>query len=307
MVVDWREVPAPAIAAAFAAERQHWIDRLRWDPAAAHAQIEIARTTWGLPGLAALDSGGAILGLTYYYDTGSRCEIGGVLSSSPLVTRALVSAIVHEATARGRDVLCFALDTPGLAMELARYGFSVEPFVYLERSLPWLAAPAAPAAGALRPWSADDAAATATLLRRAYQPAEARFFAPGHSAAAWSQYVEGIVQHGGCGTILPSVSRAAAVGDRLAAVSLVTEIAPDTVHLVQLAVDPGHRGSRLGTALLDASCAEAHARGYTALMLMAGTGNATACRLYARLGFTRRATFVAAMRPAHAVPTRVAS
>jgi ribosomal protein S18 acetylase RimI-like enzyme len=300
-IVDWRGVPAAPLAAILASDRERWLAELRWDPTVAHAHIETARTTWGLPGLAAVDTTGRVLGLVYYFDTGSRFEIGGVIADTPDVTRALVAGVAREAGALGRDLFCFALDAPGLAMELARHGCGVEPFVYLGRAIDDRAS-AAPAAS--RAWTLEDTAATAELLQRAYEPEEAFYFAPGHTVAAWQQYVDGIVSHQACGAILPGVSRCVTAGDQLAAVSLIAQISPDTVHLIQLAVDPEHRGRRLSLSLLDASCAEAHALGYTAIMLMASSRNQAACRLYAQAGFTRRAMFVAATRPAQTLHTR---
>ena len=306
-IVDWRGLPSAPIAAILASDRQRWLTELRWDPAVAHGHIETARTTWGLPGLAVVDTAGNVLGLSYYFDTGSRFEIGSVISPTPLVTKALVSAVVRDAAALGRDLFCFALDAPGLAMELARHGFGVEPFVYLGRDLADAAVAAPGSAPVSRPWTLEDASDTASLLQRAYLPEDSLYFAPGNTVAGWQQYVNGIVGHEACGSVLPGVSRCVAAGDQLAAVSLVATISPDTVHLVQLAVDPAHRGQRLSVSLLDASCAEARALGYTAIMLMASSRNQAACRLYAQAGFTRRAMFVAATRPARNLQSLVAS
>jgi ribosomal protein S18 acetylase RimI-like enzyme len=306
-IVDWRGVPNAPVAAALGRDRQRWLAELRWDPAIAHAHIETARTTWGLPGLAAVDAAGNVLGLVYYFDTGERFEIGGVIAPTPLVTKALVSGVVRDAAALGRDLFCFALDAPGLAMELARHGCGVEPFVYLGRDLS--GAPSVPPqpAPASRAWTVGDSAATADLLQRAYLPEDSLYFAPGNTVAGWQQYVDGIVGHEACGAVLPGVSRCVTAGGQLAAVSLVAKISPDTVHLVQLAVDPAHRGRRLSVSLLEASCTEARALGFTAIMLMASSRNQAACRLYAQAGFTRRAMFVAATRPAQSIPTRAAS
>ena len=55
---DWREAPQEMLAPAMEGERDRWLRHLQWDPSAAWRDVEQARTTWGLPGLIAVDASG---------------------------------------------------------------------------------------------------------------------------------------------------------------------------------------------------------------------------------------------------------
>jgi ribosomal protein S18 acetylase RimI-like enzyme len=309
IVRDWLAEPAAALAPMFERERQHWLSILRWDPARAHEQIEIARTTWGLPGLVAIDAD-AVRGLVYFLESAGRLEIGGIISDAADVTRALLSGVLDRAAERGTTRLFFfsSAHAPGLEQELTRCGFELDPFVYLGRGLAGLVgAPlnevSEAALPVTRPWRIEDLEATAALLHRAFDPEEAAHFAPGHTVESWHVYVSNLVQHGACGALNADASRCAPRGDGIGAVTLVTTISDDTAHLVQVAVDPACRGQRLATRLLRQSCDIAREQGKTAMTLMVAARNARARDLYADLGFTQRATLVAAtrtMRPASA-------
>jgi len=62
---------------------------------------------------------------------------------------------------------------------------------------------------------------------------------------------------------------------------------PDEAFVQTLAVDPDHRGSGVGTRLLEALLAEAGRRGQTRVALEVRADNEAAQRLYARHGFRR--------------------
>jgi ribosomal protein S18 acetylase RimI-like enzyme len=296
---DWRGLPTAALAPLFGREQRRWLAELHWDVAGAHAQIELARTTWGLPGLVAIDAAGEIAGLVFYIETAERLEIGGILAGTPAVTGALLTAVIDIADTAGMPVFCFSCThTAGLTAELARLGFDIDPLVYFERSLtgrssPGLLREPRPAS---RAWRMDDLDETAALLHRSFDETEAAHFAPGHTRAAWQHYVHNLVHFEACGTINPGASRCVPLGDGLGALTLVTTIAATTAHIVQVAVDPACRGSRLATALLQESCDAAWEQGCTTMTLMAAARNATASRIYAELGFSQRAAFVAATR-----------
>src|SRR4029079_17297462 len=48
---DWRTLDATEMAPLYATETGRWLRELAWDSAPAWAAVELARTTWGLPGL----------------------------------------------------------------------------------------------------------------------------------------------------------------------------------------------------------------------------------------------------------------
>lgn len=298
---DWRDLPAAALAPLFEDERRRWAVDLRWDTAGAHAQIEQARTTWGLPGRVSIGASGRLDGLVYFFDAGHRLEIGGIIAGTAAVTTALLGAVLdHAAALNNPPIFCFASShAPGLAGALDRHGFEVDPFIYFERPLTATddAMPvsnAAPGLAAARSWRADDLDATAALLQRAYEPEEGGWFAPGHTIEAWRTYLRNLVDYAACGAIDAAASRCLPLGDGLGAVTLVTTISDATAHVVQVAVDPDWRGAGLAAGLVRDSCTAAGRRGKTAITLMVAARNAPARALYDRLGFAPRATFVAA-------------
>jgi ribosomal-protein-alanine N-acetyltransferase len=74
----------------------------------------------------------------------------------------------------------------------------------------------------------------------------------------------------------------------------VTALSESTVHLAQVAVHPRMQGRGLAGALVVDSCSAARAKGFEHATLLVDQANQRARALYARLGFTERARFVAA-------------
>ncbi|WP_415184172.1 GNAT family N-acetyltransferase [Phaeovulum sp.] len=66
---------------------------------------------------------------------------------------------------------------------------------------------------------------------------------------------------------------------------LARDLTPWTLDVDGLAVHPEHRGEGIGTALIEALCAEATVHGYRELRLEVVTRNARARALYERRGF----------------------
>ena len=66
---------------------------------------------------------------------------------------------------------------------------------------------------------------------------------------------------------------------------ILIRIAADEAEIITIAVDPLHRGERIGEALVRAAAAEAGVFGATTLLLEVAEDNSAAIRLYMRLGF----------------------
>ena len=75
---------------------------------------------------------------------------------------------------------------------------------------------------------------------------------------------------------------------------ILLRIAADEAEIMTIAVDPAHRGERIGEALVVAAAAEAKAFGASKLFLEVAEDNSPAIRLYEQLGFE-----VAGKRPAY--------
>jgi ribosomal protein S18 acetylase RimI-like enzyme len=300
IVRDWRPEPSAALAPVYARERATWREALGWETSTSWQAIETARTTWGLPGLVCLDADGRIRGWTYYLARESGTNVGGLAADSPDATRALVDALLAAAAPGAVRGLIYA-GAPALEPTLRSHGLAVTRYLYMMRDTTRVSSDERADRrqtqiprhdGTLRAWSVADLEATAALLKDAYGAAGARLV-PGNGVDGWCEYVRQIVAHDGCGVLAPALSRSLWMDGQITALALVSIVGPSTAHLVQLAVAPSYRRGGIAQRLLDEAIAAAGPAGATALSLLVAEDNTAARQLYARAGFTPRASFVA--------------
>lgn len=301
-VVDWRAAPEADVAACYAAERAAWTRRFGWDTTDNWRHVEAARAAGTLPGFLVCD-GAVPAGWGFHLLHRGTLQIGGMSAASlDAVTAMLDRMLGSPEAARARDAMAFIpeTETPARAALLAR-GFAIRTFRYLARPLdaPWPES-AAPGSGAGLSLHAGRLTAVADLLGRAYPGADpARPFAPHGTADEWLDYTSQLVAQTGCGELLPwasVVAEEAGPSRRLLGAVLATRIAHGSAHLAQVAVDPAWRGRGCGERLVSTALGRLHRRGYATVSLLVADDNATALRLYTRLGFTPRGTFVSAWR-----------
>ena len=298
---DWREADPAAMRACYERERQHWLDGLSWDTTWTWATVEQARFARGLPGFLAIDDAGRVRGWTFYVIDDGMLHIGGLVADSEAAMRVLLDGVLHGSEQSGADrTACFVLDrAAGLSAALEDHDFTVERFHYL--SLPLQPA------GDGRPedqspvldaWRDGDLEAVAALLQSSYSAEAGRHFAPNGN---WNKYATGLVEHAGCGVFDTSLTRVARGDTGLQGAVLVTTVSPSTAHIAQLVVHPECRGRGLASRLVRDAADRSARAGKSELTLLVGEGNDPARRLYAAMGFTAKATFVAARRQhAHA-------
>jgi ribosomal protein S18 acetylase RimI-like enzyme len=104
------------------------------------------------------------------------------------------------------------------------------------------------------------------------------------------------VEQAGCGVFDTNLTRVVRGVRGVQGAVLVTSISPSAAHIAQLAVAPACRGRGVGTHLVHEAALRAATAGKRELTLLVGESNATARRLYAAMGFTQKATFLAARR-----------
>ena len=299
-IVDWRDVDAGTSDRCDARERRYWHDALSWDSDWTWAVVEEARRSRVLPGFVALDDAGAVAGWSFHLLDRLTLRIGGLVAADPLITNQLVDATVAAARSTGAQaVACFITSRAvGLRDALTSRGASAEAFHYLASPLTAVAGsgPAGPepARGLIPERWDGDLDAAAGLLAGAYAPGAAIHFANDGTRDDWGRYVRQLVEQHGCGTIDRRATSMMRDSRGLAALALITSLAPTTAHVAQIAVRHDRRGERLAERLLVAAGASAHGEGRTLLTLLVGEGNHAARRLYQRLGFVARAEFVAA-------------
>jgi GNAT superfamily N-acetyltransferase len=107
--------------------------------------------------------------------------------------------------------------------------------------------------------------------------------------AALAEAVDGLLRHPARGRLLVAEREGAVVG--VAALSFVwtLEHGGRSAWLDELFVEPAHRGSGIGTALLDAAIRAARSAGARAIDLEIESGHERARALYERAGFARHA------------------
>jgi ribosomal protein S18 acetylase RimI-like enzyme len=294
-VLDWRSCSIDRMNALYALEVERWASRLEWDTTQNWPEVERGRMLGTVPGLVIVDEHDQVAGWSYYLTHGGALQIGGFVAGSEAAAQLLLDRILSANALDGvSTVTLFAFaDAPGLAGAVRARGLTVDRYWYLGRDLE--RRPPLQAAD-VRPWRHDDLKATADLLSCAYEPTdEARPFAPRGTPEAWLEYVTHLTAGFGCGTLLPEASFAIAGGPgRLLGVALVTRLAAGTAHLAQLAVDPHHRGRRVGTGLIELACAASAQAGCRRLTLLVSGRNARARALYEMLRFETVASFLAA-------------
>ena len=299
-LLDWRRLPASAVAPLYDRESIRWRAALAWDTAPSWEVVESARTTWGLPGLACVDRSRRIRGWTFFVVREDHVSVGLVSAESARVTELLARGILRRAGHATRLEGFVRADAPGLAETLDRLGVAYTRYAYQARVTASTGPGDAsvPAGGsALEPfqvsaWNVDAADETAGLLRACYGTA-GRTFARDNSPGSWRDYVRELAEHPGCGLLSPALSRQVRADGRLRAVTLVTSLAPDTAHIAQLAVDPALRRCGLARYLVADALRAARAAGYARLSLLVSEENTAALDLYRRFGFEECGAFFA--------------
>lgn len=298
-VVDWRGLPPQTTRDLYCREREIWNRVLRWETESTWNTIEIARTTWGLPGFVAADRAGRIAGWTFYMPENGVCQVGGLVSDSLAATDALIACLM-ALTRDGSRLSFFMADrAAGLDTVCASYGITLDTHHYLECSLvdrKVMARAGAPSSQSfeLSAWRSELVPDSAALLSRAYAE-RGHMCAPENTPAEWQGYVEAIAAHTACGELVPALSRVAYAGNAMTALALVSLVAKRTAHLVQIAVDPSLRRQGVARTLLREVMTAAAAHGCTTMTLMVAEGNDTAGQLYEREGFTATGRFVSAV------------
>jgi ribosomal protein S18 acetylase RimI-like enzyme len=300
IVCNWRTLPADVLTPLYQSESDRWREALAWDTSSSWQTVELARTTWGLPGLVCMSPAGEVRGWTFYMTPGHHLDVGGLSAATPDATAALVDALIARAGSPAHLQGLVYASAPELLAILRDRSVPMVPYSYRIRPLASRVSPRDDGrasaflrgeASTVRSWTDADIDDTGDLLREAHGDA-AGLVAPNATTEGWRDYVRNMALHGGCGTLSPEMSRVVRVGGRLGAVSLVSTIAPQTAHLVQLSVRPYLQGRGIGRALLAAALDAAHASGHSAMTLLVSEDNVRALRLYQESGFVERGTFV---------------
>lgn len=291
VVEPWAGVPGAVMRPLLHAECTRWAVDLGWDLARDWAAVEPARRSGLLPGWVAKASDGHIAGWAFAADTPGLRQLGALVADD----RATADLLLREAVLAGANpVGGFLRATPTVDAGLFQQaGCTVQPYHYLVRTISEHDRPQTHTAWDM--WRDQDAEAVADLLHRAYASDQTRRpFARAGSFEDWCDYVDALTRRPGCGVFSPESSVVVREAGEMLGVLLVTSVGPTTAHLAQMAVAPAARARGLGAELLAEAARRAsrHLRA-TRLSLLVSDANQSACRLYARAGFSAEGEFLA--------------
>jgi ribosomal protein S18 acetylase RimI-like enzyme len=303
---DWRLVSASSVEPLLERERDAWLRDLGWDVRAAWQGVEPARRAGTLPGFVAKEAGGSIAGWASFLLHRRNVQVLAFVATSSPAATALLDALLEsdEHAAAEAVVFCVRSASEALPEALASRGFRVEPYRYLVADL----GPASAVQNGLHRWS-DGNGRLARLFARAYEgESTLRAFAPHGTSDEWIEYVVTLLTTTGCGRFVPGLSFVSPMsnGRELDGAVVVTDLAPGTSHVAQIAVDPQARGRGLGRHLLDSAMSAAAAAGYARMTLLVAASNHAALSLYERSGFRDRSSFIVAMGDREALAGKVA-
>lgn len=299
-VDDWRNVPASSMAPIYDTERMRWRQGLQWNPDPSLAILEQARAAGTLPGLVVRGPGQSVVGWTYFIVHKGVLQVGALQARTADGVRLLLDAIFKAPEASlAHEVLLFVFpDSPACESALQRRRFTVTRYWYLRRMLERSCVQTPDAR--LRTLCDSDGPDLVRLLSRAYAgvPA-ARCFAPHGRLDEWAQYLGQLTHGQALGRFVRDASVVAPGGraSGLAGAAIVTDLAPTTLHLAQLAVDPLIRREGVARRMLDAMLGWGLAHGRSVATLLVSEDNVAARALYDGRGFLPTGYFLHAERP----------
>ena len=296
-VSDWRNAPAEVMTDLYAREHARWLATLHWDASSSWELIESARQQGSLPGFLACEASGKVAGWTFFVVRDDLLQLGAIAGRRADTVRALIDAALAspEASLVRRYQAFVYPESPAVEVALTRRRFGLERYLYLERPLaPWRVPIAR---DGVRGWREDDLPDAVRLLARAYAGSPgARCFAPGGRLDEWTTYLGQLVRTPACGRFVTEESFVVERPGGLDACVVGTRLDDRTAHVAQVVVDPARHRQGYASRLLASSADAAGRGGAVRQTLLVAESNTPARALYARLGFTSRASFLFADR-----------
>jgi ribosomal protein S18 acetylase RimI-like enzyme len=303
-LVDLRDIRSNYLQPLLQEETDEWRMDLDWDYQASADLVRRFVDMRALTGFA-LPGNSEAAGYGYYVSEEGKGLIGGlyigrryrtVEHENTLLT-AILDAMWRTPGTRRVEAQLMMLSSPLNRPIPSQRWFRAFPRKFLEmsvdaiRSLP----PREPKV-AIVPWSESRQEDAARLIASAYSGhVDSHINDQYRSANGARRFLTNIVQYPGCGTFFAPAACVAvpANGRGLYGVCLTSLVAPDIGHITQVCVSPAFRGTGLGYELLRRSLVALAAHGCRKVSLTVTTSNASAIRLYERMGFTNRRDFAA--------------
>jgi len=307
-IVDLRQINSRQLEPLFEEEAQHWREELHWDYRGSLELIKKFLDARSLSGCAAMENGRPA-GYAFYVLEDHKGLLGGLFVSPSYrqlaISQLLLGEMLSTLRATPRIERIEAQLMPfGCALDgvLVQHGFRLYTRQFMLLPLDDAAPPIAGASIGLRLERWDDRffEPCARLIQLAYaNHVDGEINDQYRSEAGALKFLKNIVILPGCGQFQADASFVLRpVGsDQLVGVVLTSTVSHGVGHTTQICVMPGYQGHGLGRQLMEASIQALRARRFSALSLTVTSINATAVRLYERLGFRTMKTFAAGVWP----------
>ena len=303
-LVDLRDVTSAQLEPLLQEETEEWRADLNWDY---RSSADLVRRFVDMRALTGFTLPGEkeIAGYGYYVCEEGKGLIGGlyvgrryrtVENENTLLTAILDSMWRTPGTRRVEAQLMMLSSPLNRPMPNPRW-FRAFPRKFFEASLEAIRSlpPREPRVG-IAPWSEGRQEDAARLIAAAYAGhVDSNINDQYRSTSGARRFLTNIVQYPGCGTFFAPAASVAipATGRGLYGVCLTSLVAHDVGHITQVCVSPAFRGTGLGYELLRRSMVALADHGCRTVSLTVTASNASAIRLYERMGFVNRRDFAA--------------
>ena len=304
-VVELRTVGAKQLAALLDEQTAVWRRDLDWD---FRPSADLVRRFVEMQALNghALVQGPGVAGYSYYACEEGKGLIGGLyvlaahrtVENENALLQAVLDAMWRTPGVRRVESQLMMLSVPfGRAVPYQKW-FHSYPRCFLEAPLGTVShlAPRELPGISILPWTESRQEETSRLIANSYHGhIDSQINDQYRSAGGARRFLMNIVQYPGCGTFFAPASYAATGRqDRsLCGVSLASLVAADAGHITQVCVVPSRRGTGLGYDLMRRSMMALAEHGCHTVSLTVTAANASAIRLYERMGFVKRRDFAA--------------
>ena len=294
------------LEALLAEEAAHWEDELLWDYSEVRSAVAQGIDRRTLLGRVALAENGPA-GYCYFIQDAGRAVVGSLFAAERQRDRgleeALLDAVVSDAVLdhRNRRVECQTLfsTAPKLDACFRRSEFRSLSRHYLVRDLgdepaeePTVDRPER--RFWLRPVRKNDLDRAADIIFESHRGSlDAALNLTYATRASCRTFVDTLALRGGCGAFDSDASQIAESDQGPIGVLLASRLSARSGHICQVSVASSAQGRGTGGALVRSALQAFERQGLDAASLSVTVGNASAYRLYTRLGFRVRKVFAA--------------
>jgi ribosomal protein S18 acetylase RimI-like enzyme len=298
-VVDLRAISSAELEGFWQREAHWWRERLLWDVSDALAAQRRVVGRGGVPGKA-VQVGPRTVGYAYYLIAGRLGVIAGLHVLPEWSTPEVGATLLQETVAAIRQQGVLRIESPGIAIDCPwlttaceHQGFRTYWREFLRVDLCHAHAPAPPSSMVhLEPWHGTHGREAAAIMQAAYAGSvDTETNALYRTVEGCRLVLDNLLNQGDCGRLVPAASALARYRGQGIGFIVITEIAPQQSHLVQVVVLPAYQRQGIGRLLLHHSMSRLLALRFETLSLIVSRSNSHALKMYQAMGLHTVLTF----------------